>query len=69
MLQRTYCRGDAFTIRAEGTQDASMYAQSATLNGAPFGTADISHAAVPGGGTLAFGMGAAPLGWGERNRI
>lgn len=46
MLERAHYCGDAFTIRAERTSEANSYVQSAALDGAAFGTAHVSHAAV-----------------------
>lgn len=64
-LDQAYYRGAEFTFQADGTSGANKYVQGATLNGAPFGTAHISHEAVTGGGTLALEMAASPSRWGD----
>jgi putative alpha-1,2-mannosidase len=52
--------GHAFTIIADGLDDAHGYIASATLNGKPLQRAFLRHAEIMAGGELRFTMAAAP---------
>ncbi|MDH3726189.1 MAG: GH92 family glycosyl hydrolase [Myxococcales bacterium] len=52
--------GDAFVIEAEGNDDDSVFASSATLNGHDLPAPVLSHEAITDGGTLRLQMSASP---------
>ncbi|MFI2742126.1 GH92 family glycosyl hydrolase [Zhouia sp. PK063] len=52
--------GNTFTIKANHLSDANFYIQSATLNGEPLNTTEISHETVLKGGELVLEMGDQP---------
>jgi predicted alpha-1,2-mannosidase len=57
--------GHAFTIIADGLDDAHGYIASATLNGKPLDRAFLKHAEIMAGGELRFTMAAEPnKAWG-----
>jgi predicted alpha-1,2-mannosidase len=61
--------GHAFTIVADGLDDAHGYIASATLNGKPLQRAFLRHAEIMAGGELRFTMAAAPdKAWGAGAR-
>jgi len=64
----TISEGKSFVIEAENVSDKYIYIQSATLNGADFNQASISHKQIVEGGTLHFVMGNQPnKNWGTTN--
>lgn len=56
--------GRTFRIEAAGNSEANVYVESATLDGAPFDKAFLTHAAVVAGGTLRLVMGDQPSDFG-----
>ena len=53
----------SFVIEAPDTSAASLYVQSAELNGRPLNRAWLTHAEIAGGGTLVLHMGPRPSPW------
>lgn len=58
--------GGVFTITAEGATEGHIYVQSVKINGAPLNVAEVRHADLKAGGSLAFVLGPNPSTWGER---
>jgi len=58
--------GGTFTVDAEGAGAASIYVQSATLNGKPLTKAELHHKDLKAGGSLHFKMGEKPSDWGKQ---
>jgi len=64
-LDKTYYRGDRFTIRARNNAPENVYIQSATFNGEPLNKPWFYHSELVKGGTLLLEMGPAPnKAWG-----
>lgn len=55
-----------FTVDADIPSAASIYVQSAELNGEPLTKGELRHKDLKAGGSLHFKMGEAPSDWGKR---